>query len=119
LSKENTTLEQFFENEVKRIETERKEALKEKGYNQLFKIPKGETKLTVVYATPRILEGNFGNQRVFKIKVGKEDYDLALSEKSPLYRFVILSLGGAKKNIDVRVTRVGDGKNTRYDAVLE
>ena len=91
----------------------RKKQLKEKGYAEFYKLPVGETTITLDLNTaPRDKSGDFGEQCIFRISVGKETYDFSISVKSPLYRSILETAEQGKTHMTI--VRTGEGKNTRY-----
>lgn len=107
----NKSLDEFFKSESERLENE----AQGKGYAKFFKAPIGETRMTLKYEKPRVLETEYGTRRVFKISVDGKEYDFPVNEHSPLYRFLVRKLADAKGDVEVVLVRAGVGMATRYD----
>lgn len=106
----------FLDEENSRIEKEQKQMYGDKGYNKFWKAPNGTTVITVNPRMPRIVEGKYGKQRVFEIVVGEDIFDWGVNIKSPVYQALIKAMRKADgKTFDMEVTRVGQGKQTRYE----
>lgn len=107
------TLNDYLDEELNRIETERREAMSDKGYAPFAKLGVGETKLTLQPIIPRMIKGGFGDRKAFKITISGIEYDWAINPRSPMYRQLLVLLRTAP--IEITVIKVGEGKNTRYD----
>jgi hypothetical protein len=57
-----------------------------------YTVPVGETHMTVKHQIPRDIETKYGSRKVFRIAVDGKDYDLAVNEQAPLYRYLISAL---------------------------
>jgi len=108
-------IEEFFETEGKKLESERQKQIREKGYATFFNAPVGETHMTVKYQVPRIINGKYGSRKAFRIIVDGKEYDFTVNEKSPLYRYLVRSLANAKDDVEIVLVRTGSGKSTKYD----
>lgn len=108
-------VEEFFDSESDRLESERQKHIREKGYAEFFNAPIGETLMTVKYQVPRIINGKYGSRKAFRIIVGAKDYDFTVNERSPLYCYLVRSLANAKDDIEIVLVRTGKGKSTKYD----
>lgn len=111
--REKKLLNEFLDEELDRIETERQGTLAEKGYADFLKLETGETKLTLNAVIPRLITGGFGDRKAFRVVLEGKEYDWAVNPRSPLYRDLLLKLKDAP--CEIRVIRIGEGKNTRYD----
>jgi hypothetical protein len=103
--------DEFIKEELEGLDKAREEALKQKGFQPFFKFPQGETVVEFKKQTPRP-NPRFPQNKVFRIVVDGEEYDLSVNSRSPLYRDIlnVLSQGVTK----VKVIRVGQGRDTRY-----
>ena len=108
-------VEEFFESESDRLESEHQKHMKEKGYATFFNAPVGETLMTVKYQVPRLINGKYGSRKAFRIIVDGKKYDFTVNDRSPLYRYLIRKFADAKKDIQVVLVRTGTGKTTKYD----
>lgn len=111
--KYNTSLDEFLDTETVRIEGERQDLLSEKGYAEFLKLESGETRVKFMPSIPRFVEGSFGDRRAFRVIVKDKEYDWSVNPRSPMYRQLIELLRRAP--VEVKIIRVGEGKNTRYD----
>lgn len=103
----------FLDTEEDKIEIERQGALAEKGYAEFLKLESGETKVKFLPIIPRLVQGGFGDRRAFRVVVANKEWDWAVNPRSPLYRQLLILI--RKAPVEVKIIRVGEGKNTRYD----
>lgn len=107
-------LKQWANQEAGRIEQERKEYMKEKGYEDFYKLVKGENMIELdTSAVPRDWEGEFGLQKIFRIKVAGKPYDLPVKQTSPVYRMIVKALSENKTKL--KILRSGEGPKTTYE----
>lgn len=109
------TINDFFEGESDRLESEHQKHMKEKGYATFFNPPVGETLMTVKYQVPRLINGKYGSRKAFRITVDDENYDFTVNDRSPLYRYLIRRFADTKNDIEIVLVRTGTGKKTKYD----
>jgi len=106
-----------FDQLDREIIEERKKALKEKGYNELLVLGKGENKVELLPSKNyRIVKTKFGERVVFPVKQGKAEYDLMASKKSPLLRGILSCL--KSKQYKIKILKTGEGQQTRYDILV-
>jgi hypothetical protein len=108
-----TTLDTYLKGERKRIEAEKKEKFKEKGFHPFFKIPIGKTVIEVAQkGKPRERDSSYGRQALFDIVVKGKPMTISVNKASPLFRELVegLLLGQRKYNI----YRAGKNRQTRY-----
>ena len=109
----DVNMEDWLKKEKERIEKEREEILKEKGYEKLFRFPVGETKVKLVMAQPKVQEGRSGRKfAVFDIEVNGEKVQTGINLVSPMYREFINRM--AEGTLEFSVIRTGTGLDTRY-----
>lgn len=106
-------LPKWISREKERIEKEREQRLREKGFERLFNVPVGETKITVdLSVEPREVETRYGKRVVLRINVEGEPYDLMVNPASPLFRDIIDVLSSGQTTMTI--VRSGRGRSTRY-----
>jgi len=106
-------MKNWLKTEQERLEKERAEILKEKGYEQLFRFPVGETRISVLMTQPRIQEGRGGrNFAVFEVEVDGKKVQTGVNLVSPMYREFINRM--ASGDVEFSVIRTGMGLDTRY-----
>ena len=107
-------MEDWLKAEKKRLEEERERILKEKGYEDLFRFPVGETRIKLVMKQPDIKEGQQGRQfAVFDIEVEGKKVQIGVNLRSPMYREFIGRM--ADNKLEFSVIRTGMGLDTRYN----
>jgi hypothetical protein len=120
LSKEETRGEKvmanetnYYKEEAARIDAERKEAMKNKGIEPLFKFPQGETRVKLD-ATKRPEDGEVQGRKfkIFELEANGKVVRTGISIRSPLYREFINKLAAGK--LEFVVIRMGEALNTRY-----
>lgn len=105
-------IDKWVEEEEAKEKEQRKQRFEEKGYKEFAKLGIGETTLTVLPVLPRQQEGNFGLQNIYRVKIGKDEYDLGTKTGSPLNKILRNALKEAPKKIVV--VKAGEGKSTRW-----
>ena len=111
--------ESWKEAEITRLEEQRRLAFEERGIpdTKFWKIEPGEHMIELLSDTPRELDGKFGMQRVFQITINGEAWSWAVRIETALYRKLV-ELYDGKKTVDIKVVRIGTGKqDTRYDVM--
>ncbi|GAG80567.1 unnamed protein product [marine sediment metagenome] len=105
--------------EMGRLAEERKIAFEERGIpdTKFWKIEPGEHMVTLLADTPRELDGKFGMQRVWQVEINNEQWSWAVRINTALYRKIV-ELYHGKKAVNIKVVRIGTGKqDTRYDVM--
>ena len=111
-SQYDTKQTDLFGKSLDSIEKELDKQREEAGLNEFFQIPEGETKIIILPAEIRKVEGKWGNRYIFQIKVGRQEYALGVGERSPLLRQIVAAVKQGKTTLTI--IRAGTGKNTRY-----
>ena len=92
----------------------RREALKEQGKAEFLTPEEGVTIMTVdTTVALREMDGDFGKRTIFRVKIGKDEYDLPASYSLAAK---ILKVMTEDKTNKLQIIRVGEGKQTRYSA---
>jgi len=100
--------------ESKRLDDERAQKMKDRGYREFYSWKKGENRFRIITAEPRReIEGKYGKQMIFAATTGKEPIDLAVNVRSPVYRMIVNGLAEGKSEFNI--LKSGDGKETRYE----
>jgi len=111
---ENKTLDTWTAEELKRLEQQRVQKLREKGKNPYLKLPKGISEIKILPQIPFKRINNFGREVAdFQVMYNGETYTWSISTNSPLYRKVLERLQNHAYTL--KVIRSGEGKLTRYD----
>lgn len=106
----------WIDDELKKIEEQRRQVLEQKDLRPFFKIPEGITEVEFSLEMPRD-NPRFAGRKVFRIRVNGVEYDLSVTQNSNLYREILQNL--AKGKTRLKIMRVGSGRSdTRYK-VLE
>ncbi len=108
----NKTID-FFNQEDQRLEEERKRNFEGKGYKPFWSAPNGSSQITVLPEIPRDVP-QYGRKAFSIINPNGDENDWTVNPHSPQYRFLIKTLKDGQPH-KVRVTRIGEGKNTRYE----
>ena len=112
--KENKTLDAWSSEELKTINEQRVQKLREKGKNPFLQLPKGVSEIKIVPEIPQKRVNNFGREVAdFTVEYQGEKYTWSVSTNSPLYREILERLQNHVYTI--KVIRSGEGKLTRYD----
>jgi hypothetical protein len=102
----------WFETEAKRIEKEDKERLKEMGYKEALVLEQGTTVVTLnVKDAPKKVKTQYGEKFVLEC-IDPKDKAVMCSEY--LYGLIVDELMTNKGNGKLKITRIGEGKATRY-----
>jgi len=113
---EQTNIKEWASKEAERIEEERKKKLQEKGYREFYTWRRGENKFEVTSnEEPRVLEGQYGLQKVFRIRAEDKDLDLPVNLRSPVYRMVVQGISSGKMNFNI--LKSGEGTAVRYELI--
>ena len=109
-----STLEEYSERELERIEADRQAAIKAKGgLPFLPKLELGVTRLKMLPAIPKDYDGQNGPRKHFNVMSGSTEHTWSVNPRSPLYRDLLKILPLAPVEIDV--VRTGEGRSdTRY-----
>lgn len=103
----------WIKSKLKKIEDERKAAFKEKGYEDLFIFPQGETQITIdTTKAPREIKTRRGLRDVYRIIHNNKPYDLMINPITTLSELVLKMLMLGQDTFTV--VRVGTAKDTRY-----
>jgi len=114
MTNEQTNMTSWAQDEVKKLDQERADKRKEKGYREFYNWRKGENKFQIIVSEPmREIDGKFGKQKIFAAKAGEETVDLAINVKSPVYRIVLRGVAEGKTKFNI--LKSGDGKDTKYE----
>jgi hypothetical protein len=104
----------WAKSESERLDQERQQRMKDKGYRDFFNWKKGENRFEIVLHEPtREIEGKYGKQIIFAAKSEGMIYDLAINVKSPAYRIVVNGLAESKTKFNI--LKSGEGKETKYE----
>jgi hypothetical protein len=104
-------ISEFAKEEQKRLDVEKSKRLEEKGYEEFYHIPEGQTEISFLNQLPRV-NSTYPDRQIFRISVSDKSYDLSVNVNSPLYRDIIRHLSQGQSNL--KVLRLGTGKDTRY-----
>jgi hypothetical protein len=104
---------EWIEKRLNAIKEARNQALKEKGFGELFNFPIGETEVEILLNPPREVKTKFGSRDVLAIKVNDKIYDFMINPQSPLYLKILENLYEDKRHFII--VRSGAEKSTRYD----
>jgi len=111
--KGDNNMENWIKEEQDRLASEREEAMKEKGFETLWRFPQGETKVKLDPSKkPEQKEFQGRKVYIFDLEVAGEQLKTGINSRSPLYREFINKLAAGK--FEFTVIRAGDGLNTRY-----
>jgi hypothetical protein len=114
---EQTTMTEWAKEESERMENEHRQAWEEKDYKPFLKLPEGETPLQFAGTPPR-KHPKMNGKAIFRVSHEGGDYDLAVREKSPLYRELVAALSKGGRNLTI--TRTGKGRtDTKYGVKME
>jgi len=109
---------EFIESESARMNEERKEAVKAKGYGEIIKASVGENHFEFVKEVPREGTGILAGKKIFKVIVNGKQYDYVVNPRSSQYRDILTNLRQGKTKL--RLIRTGTGKtDTRYTVIAE
>ena len=114
---ETNTAEQtksWAQKEIERLDQERAQKRKEKGYRDFYNWRKGENHFQVILSEPtREIDGKYGKLKIFAAKAGDGIFDLAVNVNSQAYRIVVDGLANGKTRFNI--LKSGEGKETRYE----
>jgi len=103
----------WYAEERKRIEEERRKNLEEKGLYPYLKLQEGITTVEFIPEIPRKRTNNFGKDVAdFHVRVDGQDFLWSVNVNTTLYRQIIDLIANGTKV--VKVIRAGQGKMTRY-----
>lgn len=106
-----------FNQRVLEVEEKRKELFKEKGYEELWIAPVGETKIIIdVKEGIREVKTQNGMRDIIRIKVAGQPYDWMINPTSRYYIKILEFVNSGKTKL--KVIRVGEKLQTRY-SILE
>jgi hypothetical protein len=92
--------------------------MEQKGFRQFWKAPEGESIVELYIAErPREIVNKISGktQAIFHINVNGQEFDWAITKRSPLYRDLIRALiGKTGETVKIKVLRLGQGRATRY-----
>ena len=108
-------LKKYIEAEKARMEEERSKYLDEQDYKTFMKWEKGITEFTLEAVIPRDHLSFGKDKKVFRITVDGELFDWSVNPLSPMYRDLLDAL--AKAPVVMRLQRMGDSLQTRYELV--
>jgi len=109
------SIEEFYKAEKARIEAMRVAYLADKDYKTFIKWPQAVTPFKLMAAIPRDHESFGKEKKVFRILIGKEEFDWPVNPRSPMYRELLEAL--LKAPIDLEMNRMGEGMQTRYSLI--
>jgi len=110
----NEKIDTWSSEELKKINEQRIQKLREKGKNPYLKLPKGVSEIKVLPEIPAKRVNNFGKEVAdFTVEYQGEKYTWSVPTNSPLYRKVLERLQNHAYTI--KVIKSGEGKTTRYD----
>lgn len=102
----------WYQEELEKLEEQNSKRLEEMGYKPALKLVQGATDIDIdERERPREVETEYGKRMVFVLK---EPTDQSLMCSPYLYEMVVQELvsnGGCGR---MTITRVGEGKSTRY-----
>jgi len=110
----NEKIDTWSGEELKKLDQERVQRLREKGKNPYLKLPKGVSEVKIIPEVPQKRTNNFGKEVAdFMVEYQGEKYTWSISTNSPLYRKILERLQNHAYTINV--IKSGEGKTTRYD----
>jgi len=110
----NEKIDTWSSEELKKINEQRIQRLREKGKNPYLKLPKGVSEIKVLPEIPTKRTNNFGKEVAdFTVEYQNEKYTWSVATNSPLYRKVLERL--QNHAYILKVIKSGEGKTTRYD----
>ena len=111
---ENKSLDPWIVEELKRLEQQRVQKLREKGKNPYLKLPKGISEIKILPEVPLKRLNNYGREVAdFQVIYNGETYTWSISTNSPLYRKILERL--QNHAYVLKIIKSGEGKLTRYD----
>jgi hypothetical protein len=103
----------WVQKRVNQLKEARKQALKAKGYEELFVFPQGETTIQVCTDNaPREQKTVNGMRDILRIMVGEKLYDWMVNPASKIYLQVLEEINAGKSCFII--VRTGEKKETRY-----
>ena len=108
-------LMKYIDSEKERMNKQREKFLDERDYKSFMKWEKGITEFTLEAVIPRDHLSFGKDKKVFRITVGGELFDWSVNPLSPMYRDLLDRLAVAP--VVMRLQRMGDGLQTRYELV--
>jgi len=112
--KKNEKIDEWTNQELKTINEQRVQKLREKGKNPFLQLPKGVSEVKIIPEIPQKRVNNFGREVAdFTVEYQGERYTWSVSTNSPLYREILERL--QNHAYILKVIRSGEGKLTRYD----
>jgi len=113
LNTKNKELDRFLNEEMIRLDQEKKQLYETKGMREFAQFEQGETKIALIPMTPKLNEkGQYGVRRVFRIAMGGKEYDWGINPRSPMYRELLKRL--QDNMLEFTVIKIGEGKATRW-----
>ena len=112
--KKNEKIDEWTNQELKTINEQRVQRLREKGKNPFLQLPKGVSEVKIIPEIPVKRMNNFGKEVAdFTVEYQNEKYTWSISTNSPLYRKVLERLQNHAYTL--KIIKSGEGKTTRYD----
>ena len=117
MTENNKPAKATFKKRSAEVQETRRQTLKEKGYDQLWNAPEGQSTIEVqTKAGIRTVNTKNGVRDIIKIVVNGETYDWMVNPTTGYYAKILqLVTGGATK---IKVVRTGQKLQTRY-SILE
>ena len=107
-----TSILQWKENEMKRLDELRDKKIREQGKIPYYKMKEGDNTLILLPVKTEAVDGKYGAQVVFHIQVDEKEYLLAVGEGGKLHEELIKTM--EDNPVTVTIERWGTGKETRY-----
>ena len=120
MSTEKERIANFFTTEADKIEQDRKTALEERGFEETFRLPIGQTTLVVLKKIPELKDGTFGQLYLFEILIEGVHRLMMVGIHSPLRREIVHALTAlpvSADRVEMTIVRTGEGRQTRYSVV--
>ena len=108
-------LRKYAEDELKKIDEDRKQAMQDKGFKPFYKLTEGTHELEFDVTSEPRTNTMYPSRMILRAKNlnNNEEVDVSVSRAGPLYRDIMSNIAAGHSKL--RINRIGTGiKDSRY-----